>query len=240
MTLSILLAVLAGALVFGFIVLMRYVVRNRKLKKNIAVANEHNELKTQFIGNISEQMKPTLDTLDQKLPAVQALRSFSEHIQVLSDLESTLSEHYDLQDNNVLSFCEELMSQIKPYVKQGVTLSVNAPKMNAKFNTEEVSNVLYHMLYNAAMHTDGGGKITLEYKKRGAHTQQFIITDTGCGIPEEQHCTLFKPFTEVRDLTDGDGLGLPICSLKAIKLNGRLSLDVDYIHGARFILELHS
>ena len=56
-TLSILLAVLAGALVFGFIVLMRYVVRNRKLKKNIAVANEHNELKTQFIGNISEQMK---------------------------------------------------------------------------------------------------------------------------------------------------------------------------------------
>ena len=239
-TLSILLAVLAGALVFGFIVLMRYVVRNRKLKKNIAVANEHNELKTQFIGNISEQMKPTLDTLDQKLPAVQALRSFSEHIQVLSDLESTLSEHYDLQDNNVLSFCEELMSQIKPYVKQGVTLSVNAPKMNAKFNTEEVSNVLYHMLYNAAMHTDGGGKITLEYKKRGAHTQQFIITDTGCGIPEEQHCPLFKPFTEVRDLTDGDGLGLPICSLKAIKLNGKLSLDVDYIHGARFILELHS
>ncbi|WP_370527840.1 ATP-binding protein, partial [uncultured Muribaculum sp.] len=51
---------------------------------------------------------------------------------------------------------------------------------------------------------------------------------------------IFRPFSEVRNLTEGDGLGLPICSLMAIKMNGKLSLDDSFNHGARFVLELHS
>lgn len=83
-------------------------------------------------------------------------------------------------------------------------------------------------------------KIWLDFKKRGAHTHQFIISDTGCGIPEEQRENIFKPFTEVKDLTQGDGLGLPICSLIATKMNGSLTLDTGYAKGARFVLELHA
>lgn len=40
-------------------------------------------------------------------------------------------------------------------------------------------------------------------------------------------------------LTQGNGLGLPTCSLIAYKLNGTLTLDTDYKKGTRFILELH-
>ena len=80
----------------------------------------------------------------------------------------------------------------------------------------------------------------VDFKKRGAHTHQFIISDTGCGIPEEQRESIFKPFTEVKDLTQGDGLGLPICSLIATKMNGSLTLDSGYTKGARFVLELHA
>jgi C4-dicarboxylate-specific signal transduction histidine kinase len=49
---------------------------------------------------------------------------------------------------------------------------------------------------------------------------------------------IFKPFTEIKDLTDGDGLGLPICSLIASKMNGTLSIDPEYKKGNRFILVL--
>ena len=35
-------------------------------------------------------------------------------------------------------------------------------------------------------------KYGLDFKKRGAHTHQFIISDTGCGIPEEQRENIFK------------------------------------------------
>ena len=56
----------------------------------------------------------------------------------------------------------------------------------------------------------------------------------------EKRTTLFKPFAEVHDLTQGDGLGLPTCSLIAYKLNGTLRLDDEYKKGTRFILELHA
>ncbi|WP_442879582.1 hypothetical protein [Brevundimonas sp.] len=38
-----------------------------------------------------------------------------------------------------------------------------------------------HLLKNAAEYTKEG-KIILDFKKRGAHTHQFIVTDTGVGI----------------------------------------------------------
>jgi signal transduction histidine kinase len=94
-------------------------------------------------------------------------------------------------------------------------------------------------LENAAKYTPEGGKIILDFKKRGAHTHQFIVTDTGCGIAEEQRENLFKPFAQVKELTQGDGLGLPICALIATKMNGSLSLDSSYTKGTRFVLELH-
>lgn len=238
--LCVLAAILAIALVLGAIVLLRFIVLTRKQKKAIQIANEHNDLKTKFIQNISTQMEPTLDTLDPSLPGVQALHTFSNHIQELSELENTLSEPYEMQEKNISTFCESIMDKIKGKTQEDVTVAVNAPKLNIKINPEQLERILLHLLENAAEHTPAGGKIWLDFKKRGAHTHQFIVSDTGCGIPEEQREDIFKPFTEVKDLTQGDGLGLPICSLIATKMNGSLTLDSSYNKGARFVLELHA
>lgn len=238
--LCILAAILAAALAIGAVILLRFIMLTRKQKKAISIANEHNELKTEFIQNISSQMEPTLDTLDPKLPGVQALRAFSDHIQELSELENSLSEPYEVQEKNISTFCESVMDKVRGKVQEDVTLTVNAPKLNVKINPEHLERILLHLLENAAEYTPAGGKIWLDFKKRGAHTHQFIISDTGCGIPEEQREDIFKPFTEVKDLTKGDGLGLPICSLIAAKMNGSLTLDGSYTKGARFVLELHA
>ena len=238
--LCILAAVLAAALAIGAVILLRFIMLTRKQKKAISIANEHNELKTEFIQNISSQLEPTLDTLDPKLPGVQALRAFSGHIQELSELENSLSEPYEVQEKNISTFCESVMDKVRGKVQEDVTLTVNAPKLNVKINPEHLERILLHLLENAAEYTPAGGKIWLDFKKRGAHTHQFIISDTGCGIPEEQREDIFKPFTEVKDLTKGDGLGLPICSLIATKMNGSLTLDGSYTKGARFVLELHA
>lgn len=238
--LCILAAILAGALVLGGIVLLRFVALNRKQQKSIRTLNEHLALKTQFISHISAQMQPTLDTLDANLPAVQALQAFTAHIEELSALEDTLGEPYELEETNVATFCERVADEVRSQVQEGVALTVNAPKLNVRINAEHVSKVLRHLLLNAAKHTPAEGKIWLDFKKRGAHTHQFVVTDTGCGITEDSRANLFKPFNAVRDLTQGDGLGLPICSLEATKMNGSLTLDPSYNKGARFILELHA
>ena len=131
------------------------------------------------------------------------------------------------------------MDEIRDKVKSGVNLTVNAVKMNVDINKEMVSHVLSHLLNNAAKFTPEGGAITLEFKKRGPRTFQFLVSNTGERIPEEKHEDVFKPFLEIRDLTKGDGLGLPICKQMALKMNGDLDIDPQFTKGTRFVLELH-
>ena len=68
--LCVLAAILAAALVIGAIVLLRFIMLTRKQKKAIAIANEHNELKTKFIQNISAQMEP-----DRNRPWIRSTHS---------------------------------------------------------------------------------------------------------------------------------------------------------------------
>ena len=237
--LCILAAALAAALAIGAVVLLRFIALTRKQKKTIRQANENNALKAKFISNISAQLDPTLQKLDSRAPEVKALLDFSKHIQTLSELENTDGE-VELEDTQVQQFCESLADKVRDKVKSGVTLTVNAPSMSAKINQEYVSHILLHLLNNAAEYTPEGGKIWLDYKKRGAHVHQFLVSDTGQGIPEEKREEIFKPFREIRDLTTGDGLGLPICKQMAINMNGDLDIDPEFTKGTRFVLNLHT
>ena len=237
--LCILAAALAAALAVGAVVLLRFIALTRKQKKTIRQANENNALKAKFISNISAQLDPTLQKLDSRAPEVKALLDFSKHIQTLSELENTDGE-VELEDTQVQQFCESLADKVRDKVKSGVTLTVNAPSMSAKINQEYVSHILLHLLSNAAEYTPEGGKIWLDYKTRGAHVHQFLVSDTGQGIPEEKREEIFKPFREIRDLTTGDGLGLPICKQMAINMNGDLDIDPEFTKGTRFVLNLHT
>ena len=238
--LCILAGALAVALVVGAIMLLRYIVLTRKQKKTINLANESNALKAKFISNISAQLEPTLQKLDSRQPEVKALLDFSSHIQTLSEIENSKDEAVELENTSIPPFCESMMDQIRNKVKKGVILTVNAPKMSANLNKQYVSHILTHLLTNAAEHTPEGGTINLEYKKRGPQSVQFLVSNTGETIADELRENVFKPFREIRDLTQGDGLGLPICKQMALKMNGDLEIDPQYTKGVRFILNLHA
>ena len=236
--LCVLAAALAVALVVGGIILLRYILLSRKQKNIIKLANDNNALKAKFISNISAQLDPTLKKLDTSKPEVKALLDFSSHIQTLSELENSTDE-IELEETQLQPFCEELMEQIRGKVAKDVVLHVNAPKMVANINKVYVSHILLHLLKNAAEYTPAEGTISLEYKKRGAHSHQFVVSNTGSFIAEEEQENVFKAFREVRDLTKGDGLGLPTCKQMALKMNGDLNIATEFVKGTRFVLELH-
>jgi len=237
--LAILAAALAAVLLVGAFILMRFILQTRRQKKLIAQANENNALKAKFISNISAQLEPSFKKLDSNNPEVKALLEFSNHIQTLAELDNTIDEPVELEEVSVPSFCEEVMSHVNGKVKEGVTLTTNAPKMSASINKEYVSHILLHLLKNAAIYTPAGGTIVLEFKKRSAHTLQFLVSNTGSTIPEEKREDVFKPFIEIKDLSQGDGLGLPICKQMAVKMNGDLEIDPVFTKGVRFVLDLH-
>ena len=237
--LCILAAALAAALVIGAIVLLRFILLTRKQKKTISLANDSNALKAKFISNISAQLEPTLRKLDASTPEVKALLDFSAHVHTLSELENTPAGEIEYEDVQVLPFCEGMIEEIRGIVKPGVTLTVNVQKMSAKVCKPYVAHILRHLLSNAAEFTPEGGTIVLDFKKRGPHSYQFLVSDTGAGIPEEKREDVFKPFLEVHDLTQGDGLGLPTCKQMALKMNGDLEIDPKFTKGTRFVLDLH-
>ena len=239
--LCILAAALAGGLLFFIGIMFKSKLQIKKLKNSLTIANDNNEQKSRFINNIGEQITPSLEAIESgnAKKHVQALKNLMQHIQEYMALESSREEFYEMKDMNISTLCEGIMNKAKESFQPEVTATLNVPRMNVRTNAEALENILMYLLDNAAKHTQSG-KITLEFKKRSAHTGQFIVTDTGTGIPEEKRANLFKPFAEVKDLTKGDGLGLPTCNLIAYKLNGVLRLDEEYKKGTRFILELHS
>lgn len=253
--LIVIIVALAAVLLLGFLLYLRAVAKVRKVQKLLDAANESNAQKNQFVHNLSAQLTPTLEqmaktvqALQQKLPdspetaalvsQSEALQQFGTDISELSSLESTLQQPYALKPMAVNTFCDEIAAQAKPLLKPGVEFLYEAPRIQIQLHKEELSHILMHLIYNAAQHTENG-HIRLEYKKRGAHINQFIVTDTGSGIPKEKQATLFTPFAGVQDLTQGDALGLPICALKAVKMQGTLTLDSNYRKGARFVLEIY-
>lgn len=237
--LCILAAILAAVLVIGGIILMRYIALSRRQKKQIATAQAHNDLKTRFISNIFAQMDPTLSTLPANEPAVKALRSFASNVQELSGLEASLSTLYPTEPVDMTKFASQLAEEVKPLVANDVKVIVDAAKISVPVAEPELHQVMTHLLKNAARFTPAEGKITIEVKKRGPHIIQLLVSNTGERIPAEKQADIFKPFTEVRDLTKGDGLGLPICALMVQKMNGKMRLDETYTPGTRFIIELH-
>lgn len=237
--LCMLTALLAGALVIGGLLVLRLLALTRKQKKTIRQLGENIALKAKFTSNISAQLMPTLQKLNPQQPEVKALLDFSEHIQTLSKLESGMGETIETEEISLPSFCDDLINQVRGKECSGVALNVDAPKMSATFNREYVTHILLYLLNNAVVYTPEGGHIRLEFKKRSVHKCQFLVSNTGSQIPEEKREDVFKPFLEVRNLTEGDGLGLPICQQMAIRMNGDLSIDPEFTKGTRFVLSIN-
>lgn len=237
--LCVLSVILAAVLVIGALLVLRLLALTRKQKKTIRQLGENIALKAKFTSNISAQLMPALQKLNSQQPEVKALLDFSNHIQTLSQLEASIGEDVETEEISLPAFCEEIMNQIRGKERKDVALNVDAPKMSASFNKEYVSHILLHLLNNAVAYTPEGGHIRLEFKKRSVHKCQFLVSNTGSVIPEEKREDVFKPFLEVRDLTAGDGLGLPICQQMAIKMKGDLSIDPEFAKGTRFVLSIN-
>ena len=122
----------------------------------------------------------------------------------------------------------------------GVKFHMDIARTTVCIDAPEVRKILLHLLMNAAKYTPENGRISLTYKKRGARVHQFIVADSGPGIPKNRRSTIFTAFSATDDLSQGDGLGLPICALRAEKLNGKLELDPDHSLGATFVLTVRA
>ena len=241
-TFVVLFIIALAALGVGFWFYMRAMAKNRRLRRSVEAANEQSAAKSAILHNMSSTMEPTLEKLNTDDPAVRNLRGYVKRVGELSDVGNTVPKGpEELEDVQIDKFCQEIVDEVKPQFKEGVTFHMDVARGVAKIDAPEVKKILTHLLENAAKYTPEKGRVSLTYKKRGAKVHQFIVADSGPGIPAEKRETIFTAFsTPNADLSQGDGLGLPICALRAEKINGKLELDPDHQKGSTFVLTVRA
>lgn len=67
---------------------------------------------------------------------------------------------------------------------------------------------------------------------------QFIVEDTGIGVPVEEADRIFEEFVQLDEYYDGTGIGLTVARSMARRLGGDIVLDTSYTEGARFVMTL--
>ena len=229
-----------SALGMGAVLYWRALAKNRHIRRMAQEADARNAAKSAMLQNMSSTMEPALDRLDPSDPAVQTLKGYVKKVGELSEVDSApVADPSALEEVNISELASKLAEETRPNLRRGVTLNLDGTRGMARLDREGVEKILSHLLDNAAKYTPEGGKVTLSFRKRGANSYQFVVTDSGPGIPQEEREGLFQAFNSAHDITEGgDRLGLPICALRAEKMGGSLTLDPAVTRGASFILSV--
>lgn len=230
--------------------------RADELQKALDQASVADRIKTVFIQNMRHEIRTPLNAI---MGFAQLMSNdlsdeerelYNGYIQESNNqLLSTLDDIIDVSNMEVGTFnfhfehididelCKEHITTSNDLLASGVELSYQPLKHGLKLYSDKkrVGQVLYNLITNACKNTTEGS-ITLSVAHYIANDCiQFVVTDTGRGIPPEKAEVVFEHFEKLDHYSPGLGLGLYVCRLIARALGGDIYLDTRYTTGARFV-----
>jgi len=148
----------------------------------------------------------------------------------------------DLLDGIIYSFSPKTLEK---GISLTATIDENVPEVILS-DQLRLSQILNNLLSNAVKFTSTGG-ITIEIKQKKKHRNteeiEFRIIDTGIGIHESKHKSIFNEFTQADNNTTrlfgGTGLGLAITSKLLELFNSKIELWSKPGEGSIFSFTLH-
>ncbi|MGF1736320.1 ATP-binding protein [Photobacterium satsumensis] len=105
---------------------------------------------------------------------------------------------------------------------------------------DRIKQIFVNLIGNAIKFTQKGFvSVTIGWQDNAL---EFVVRDSGCGIPEEKVNSLFQPFTQVDNSSnrqhEGTGLGLAICKKLAEQMKGSIEVDSRSGRGTTFTVTL--
>lgn len=116
-------------------------------------------------------------------------------------------------------------------------LGPDIPKIKCDFKL--IQQVLLNLLSNASEAMSNGGKLTVIARRSTKKNYlEIIISDTGCGISEQEKTDIFEPFFTTKEEGKGVGLGLSVAYGIIARHNGFIEIESNLGQGSRFIIFL--
>lgn len=182
---------------------------------------------------ISEDVTPLIEESVEGLARVSEI---VKGLKVFSRIDSDEKQWFDLNHclNTTLTMVNNKLKYICKVEKQFADL----PRVY--FNVGKLTQVFTNLLINAGQAIESTGKqgeITVQTRLEG-NNACIEITDTGCGISEENLEKLFNPFFTTKPEGQGTGLGLSITYGIIQEHGGTIDVTSKEGEGSRFVITL--
>ena len=256
LTLPILFSIfLVGVTILSFVLLYKNLLRQRRLA----------ELKNEFIGNITHELKTPIATVGV---AIEALKNFN----AMQDTQRT-REYLDISSNELqrLSLLVDKVLKLSMFEKREIELQyemfdlrnvvdevVASMRLQIEKHRAIVSitqngdttlradrlhllSVVFNLLDNALKYTSGQPDVKIGLEGDD-NTVQMRVTDNGTGIAPEYRSKIFEKFFRIptgnTHNTKGYGLGLSYAAHVVQKHGGKISVESELGSGTTITVSI--
>ncbi|KGO15465.1 histidine kinase [Clostridium botulinum] len=239
------------------------------VKKNIELLNEsreYNKLITEFLSNISHELKTPLNVI---FTAVQLLGFYEEDcnnekqdkylklikqncyrlMKLINNLLDTtkLDSGYlklNLVNYNIVNLIEEITLSVTSYAESkgiNIIFDTNVEEKIIAVDTDKIERIILNLLSNSIKFTNPGGNIFVNVKDSGENVY-IHVKDTGVGIPSDKLESIFERFFQVdktlKKNKEGTGIGLHLVKSFVEMHNGTATIKSELGKGTEFIIKL--
>ena len=240
-----------------------------ELLKSKVQAEEANKAKSTFLANMSHEIRTPMNAILGFSEILSNRIKDQSHLDYLAAIQSSgktllelINDILDLSkiESGKFDFSFE-PCDIKELIKETVgVLKVKSDQKELGLNkiiSEELPNIvnidelrikqiLINLLNNSIKFTDKGHielEVSCQNKTTATLDLVLKVKDTGIGISEENHHSIFQEFNQIEDLDskkfEGTGLGLAITKQLVNLMNGTIELESEIGKGSIFTIVLN-
>lgn len=241
--------------------------QSESLRKARNLAKQSAEMKEQFIASISHEMRTPMNAilgmsnlvLKTNLNQEQHnyISSIKQSSEILLGVVNDILQISEIQNGKVkfenknfdIHALLNNLINVMQYKAQEKNLAIlleldpNIPK-TIRGDKLRLNQILYNLVGNAIKFTDEGHvKIYVLHLNQNDYSVQvqFMVEDTGIGIPKEKMEAIFESFTRIRmkdRIYEGTGLGLSIAKNLIEQQGGKIGVTSEIKVGSNFFFDL--
>lgn len=197
-------------------------------------------LKNKNLGAIDEKQENVLSTIERR---ANGLKIIIDGLLDISKVDSCRGLELNLEFVNTAKIINDIIFSLKPMAdRKGIKIENKVPEdfSEVKCDPNRMAQVFSNLLDNAVKFTDKG-KITVKGVSK-KNEFEFIVSDTGIGIPPQYVEKIFERFFQV-DSSDtrpygGTGLGLAITRDIVHAHHGIIKAESELKKGSKFIIRI--
>lgn len=223
-----------------------------------------NQAKLKFYVNISHELRTPLTLMSSLLELVLQHQDFGGTVkgklqkvkQYTLQMQQLITELLDIRRleqgkmpfqaslQNIVEYSKHIFESFRDYAVMNriqYKMEYMESEIFVWFDPLQIQKVLNNLLLNAFKFTSPEGRICLSIMKK-ENTVQLIVSDTGCGIKEEELGRVFDRFYQAdnyhENVNTGSGIGLALTRDIVEQHKGTITVKSEEGKGTSFIVTL--